>query len=259
MARAIEIHDTTLRDGTQAENFNISVEDKIKITVALDELGIDIIEGGWPGSNPVSVDYFNKIRKIRLNHSKLSAFGSTHHISNTPDKDHNLQALIEAETQVLTIFGKSWDIHVSDALNISLEANLEIIEGTLSYLKGYSDYLIYDAEHFFDGFKNNRSYALETLLRAVKGGADTVVLCDTNGGTLPHELPEIIKDVRSFLVENEAQVKIGIHSHNDSETAVANALVSIQEGLDHVQGTINGYGERCWQRQPHLHPARNHF
>ena len=245
MARAIEIYDTTLRDGTQAENFNISVDDKIKITVALDELGIDVIEGGWPGSNPVSVEYFDRIRKIRLNHSKISAFGSTHHISNTPDKDNNLRALVEAETPVLTIFGKSWDIHVSDALNISLEANLEIIEGTLSYLKGYTDCLIYDAEHFFDGFKNNREYALTTLLRAVKGGADKVVLCDTNGGTLPHELPEIITDVKSHLDANNASVKIGMHSHNDSETAVANALVALYEGLDHVQGTINGYGERC--------------
>ena len=245
MARAIEIYDTTLRDGTQAENFNISVDDKIRISLALDELGIDYIEGGWPGSNPVSVEYFDKIKRHQLSHAKISAFGSTRHIRNEAAKDPNLQALIKAETPVITIFGKSWDIHVTDALGISLEENLLIIEDTLAFLKPRIDDLIYDAEHFFDGFKNNPDYALSTLESAVKGGVDTLVLCDTNGGTLPHELPEILEQVKSFLSKLGTEVKLGIHSHNDSESAVANALVSIDQGLSHVQGTINGYGERC--------------
>jgi len=245
MVRAIEIYDTTLRDGTQAENFNISVEDKVRISIALDELGIDYIEGGWPGSNPVSVEYFKKIARVNLSHAKIAAFGSTRHIRNDADKDKNLQALIQAETPALTIFGKSWDIHVSDALNISLEDNLLIIEDTLAFLRSYVDDLIYDAEHFFDGFKNNEAYALATLKSAVKGGADTLVLCDTNGGTLPHELPLILDKVKSYLSDTGSNVTLGIHSHNDSDSAVANALIAIDIGLNHVQGTINGYGERC--------------
>ncbi len=245
MAQAIEIYDTTLRDGTQAENFNLSVEDKVRITLALDRLGIDYIEGGWPGSNPVSVDYFNKIKRHALTTARVTAFGSTRHNKNSPQQDANLQALLEAETPVITIFGKSWDIHVTDALNISLEENLEIIEDTLAFLKPSVDELIYDAEHFFDGFKANPDYALATLDRAVRGGAGTLVLCDTNGGTLPHELPAIIETVQHALAGNGAAVKLGIHSHNDSETAVANALVAVQHGIDHVQGTMNGFGERC--------------
>ncbi len=245
MARAIEIYDTTLRDGTQAENFNLSVDDKVRITHALDELGIDYIEGGWPGSNPMSVDYFKKVRKISLNHSRISSFGSTRRANNAADKDANLQAMLESETPVITIFGKSWDVHVTDALKISLDQNLEIIEDTLSYLKSRVDEVIYDAEHFFDGYKNNREYALKTLDQAVKGGAETLVLCDTNGGTLPHELAPIIEDVKQRYTGSEAVIKLGIHSHNDSETGVANALIAIQHGIDHVQGTINGFGERC--------------
>ncbi|PID41197.1 MAG: citramalate synthase [Proteobacteria bacterium] len=245
MTTAIEIYDTTLRDGSQAENFNISVEDKIRISRALDELGIDYIEGGWPGANPLSVDYFKKIRSQRLEHARIAAFGSTRHISNPVEKDRNLQALIAAEVPVLTIFGKSWDIHVTGALNISLEENLQIIEDTLAFLKTYADKIIYDAEHFFDGFKNNREYALKTLSCAVKGGAETLVLCDTNGGTLPHELPEIIESVKTFFAGEQTAIELGIHAHNDSETAVANTLMSIDRGVSHVQGTINGYGERC--------------
>ncbi len=245
MARAIEIYDTTLRDGTQAENFNLSVEDKVRITLALDRLGIDYIEGGWPGANPMSVDYFNKIKRQTLTTARLTAFGSTRHIKNNPQQDANLQALLKAETPVLTIFGKSWDVHVTDALNISLEENLEIIEDTLAFLKPSVDELIYDAEHFFDGFKTNPDYALATLDRAVRGGAGTLVLCDTNGGTLPHELPAIIEAVKNALAGNSTAVKLGIHSHNDSETAVANALVAVHCGIDHVQGTMNGFGERC--------------
>jgi 2-isopropylmalate synthase len=244
MARAIEIYDTTLRDGTQAENFNISVDDKVRITSALDELGVDYIEGGWPGSNPMSVEFFNKVKSTRLSHAKLCAFGSTRHIKNKVEQDPNLQAMLEAQTPVITIFGKSWDVHVTDALNITLEENLQIIEDSLAFLKSRVDELIYDAEHFFDGFKNNPDYALATLERAVSGGADTLVLCDTNGGTLPQELPAIITSVREHFGD-KTKVKLGIHSHNDSETGVANALIAVDQGIEHVQGTINGFGERC--------------
>jgi 2-isopropylmalate synthase len=245
MGRVIEIYDTTLRDGTQSENFNLSVDDKVRITLALDELGVDFVEGGWPGSNPVSVEYFNKMKDIDLKHTRLAAFGSTRHFQKTAADDANVQALLDAKTPVVTIFGKSWDIHVHDALKIGLDDNLLIIADTLSYLRPRVKHLVYDAEHFFDGFKNNKEYALATLDGAVRGGAETLVLCDTNGGTLPNELPPIIEEVKRFLESINAGVKLGIHSHNDSETAVANALLALSLGVDHVQGTINGYGERC--------------
>lgn len=246
MAQKVDIYDTTLRDGTQAENFNLSVEDKIRITVVLDKLGIDYIEGGWPGSNPMSVEYFNKMRSVKLKHAKLAAFGSTRHFKNSPEKDHNLQALLAAETDVITIFGKSWDIHVHDALRIELQDNLQIIEDTLSYLRPHVDHLFYDAEHFFDGFKNNRDYALLTLERALEGGAETLILCDTNGGTLPHELPGIINTVKKYFADLGKKVELGIHAHNDSDSAVANSLLAVADTqVKQVQGTINGFGERC--------------
>lgn len=245
MARAIEIYDTTLRDGTQSENFNLSVDDKVRITLALDDLGVDFAEGGWPGSNPLSVEYFSKMKKIKLKHAQLAAFGSTRHFQKSAEDDANVQALIDAATPVVTIFGKSWDIHVHDALKIGLEDNLHIIEDTLSYLRPKVRHLFYDAEHFFDGFKNNKEYALATLAKAVSGGAETVILCDTNGGLLPHDLQPIIEQVQQYLAMINGEVTLGIHSHNDSETAVANALLAVSLGVDHVQGTINGYGERC--------------
>jgi len=246
MAHLIELYDTTLRDGTQAENFNLSVEDKIRITLALDKLGIDFIEGGWPGSNPVSAEYFEKMQSVELKHAKLAAFGSTRHIRNTPEKDPNLQALLNAKTKAITIFGKSWDIHVRDALHIELEDNLLIIQDTLTFLRPFVDHLFYDAEHFFDGFKNNEDYALETLLSAVDGGAETIILCDTNGGTLPHEIPVIVNRVKQHLADNSRTVHLGIHAHNDSETAVANTLVAVSDSkVRQVQGTMNGFGERC--------------
>ncbi len=245
MTQTIEFYDTTLRDGTQAENFNLSVDDKIKITKKLDKLGIDFIEGGWPGSNPLAVEYFERMKGVQLKHACLSAFGATRHFQNPADKDPNLQALLDAKTPTITIFGKSWDIHVHDALRIELEDNLLIIEDSLAYLRPQVKHLIYDAEHFFDGFKNNREYCLATLGRAVKGGAETLALCDTNGGTLPHEITPIIERVKQFLEEQGSTAKIGIHPHNDSETAVANALLGISLGCTQVQGTINGYGERC--------------
>jgi len=246
MTRLVEIYDTTLRDGTQAENFNLSVEDKIRITVALDKLGIDYIEGGWPGSNPLSVEYFNKMQSVTLKHAQLAAFGSTRHFKNSPEKDPNLQALLSARTPVITIFGKSWDIHVHDALRIDLKDNLQIIKDTLSFLRPQVKHLFYDAEHFFDGFKNNRDYALLTLEHALEGGAETLILCDTNGGTLPHELPEIINTVKDHFAKQGKTAVLGIHAHNDSDSAVANSLLAVAETkVKQVQGTINGFGERC--------------
>lgn len=246
MSHYVELYDTTLRDGTQAENFNLSVDDKIRISQALDELGIDYIEGGWPGSNPVSAQFFKKVQDVKLKHARFSAFGSTRHIKNSAETDPNLEALLKAETPVITIFGKSWPIHVEEALHISLAENLEIITDTLSYLKPNVDQLFYDAEHFFDGFKNNEDYALKTLLAAVEGGADSIILCDTNGGTLPHEMLPIIDRVNDYLKQHGNSVALGIHSHNDSETAVANALIAVSSGkISQVQGTMNGFGERC--------------
>ncbi|PIE59267.1 MAG: citramalate synthase [Desulfobulbus propionicus] len=246
MTRKVEVYDTTLRDGTQAENFNLSVDDKIKICKQLDRFGIDFIEGGWPGSSPLAVEFFSRMQDVGLHHSRLTAFGSTRHWKNLPEKDPNLRALLDAKVRAVTIFGKSWDIHVTEALRISLEDNLTLIEDSLSYLRPRLQHLIYDAEHFFDGFKNNREYCLATIERAAAGGAETVVLCDTNGGTLPHEVQEIIPVVFSFLEEKGLGfVKLGIHTHNDSDTAVASALTALHLGVQQVQGTINGFGERC--------------
>ena len=245
MNKSVQIYDTTLRDGTQAENFNLSVTDKIRISHKFDSLGIDFIEGGWPGSNPLAVEFFKAMQTEELKHAKLTAFGSTRLFSNTCEEDKNLKALIDAKTPVITIFGKSWDIHVHDALRIELEDNLLIIEESLAYLKPHVEKLFYDAEHFFDGFKKNSDYALATLDKAIIGGADCLILCDTNGGMLPHEVQPIIERVQDFIKERCDRVDIGIHAHNDSETAVANSLLALSLGVMQVQGTMNGYGERC--------------
>ena len=242
MSRVIEIYDTTLRDGTQAENFNLSVADKLKVCRALDRLGVDFIEGGWPGSNPLAVEFFQQMQGIPLRYAKLAAFGSTRHFQQVPEKDDNIAALLAAKTPAITIFGKSWDIHVTDALRIQLDDNLHIIEDSLAYLRPKVQHLIYDAEHFFDGFKHNRNYCLATLERAIAGGAETLVLCDTNGGTLVHELAAIIKEVQQFVKKNGKPVGLGIHAHNDSECAVANSLMAIELGVDQVQGTIMDMG-----------------
>jgi len=245
MVKEVTIYDTTLRDGTQAENFNLSVEDKIRITLKLDELGIDFIEGGWPGSNPTSVQFFQEIQSYGLKHTKLSAFGSTRLFSNPAPQDANLQALLAAKTPCVTIFGKTWDIHVDIALRISLDDNLTIIDESLRYLRPHVEHLFYDAEHFFDGFKANPTYALATIEKAHAAGADCLVLCDTNGGTLPTEIVRIMDEVRHFFAQKGIAPSFGIHAHNDSETAVANSLVAIDHGASQVQGTINGFGERC--------------
>lgn len=245
MATQLTIYDTTLRDGTQAENFNLSVDDKIRVSQKLDELGIDFIEGGWPGANPTATEFFEKIQGYTLKHAQINAFGSTRNFKNPADKDPNLLALVAAKTPGITIFGKTWDIHVYDALRIELEDNLLIIEDSLAYLRPHVKYLFYDAEHFFDGFKKNREYALATIDRAIAGGAECLVLCDTNGGTLPTEIPEIMEAVKSHMKAGGKVVDLGIHAHNDSETAVGNSLMAIGHGAVQVQGTINGYGERC--------------
>ncbi len=238
----IKIYDTTLRDGTQAEDVSVSSRDKIKISKKLDEMGFDYIEGGWPGSNPKDMEFFTKMKKEKLNFSKLVAFGSTKRAGLKMEEDPSIQSFLKAETPVFTVFGKTWDFHVTEALKISLNENLEIIKESVEYLKKYCDEVIYDAEHFFDGFKNNEEYAIKTILAAQEGGADWIVFCDTNGGSLPSEITSIISKIKPHLKDN---VKMGVHTHNDSELAVANTLVAVENGVKMVQGTINGFGERC--------------
>ena len=263
MTQKLTIYDTTLRDGTQAENFNLSVEDKLRITLKLDELGIDFVEGGWPGANPASTRYFEEIRNYDLKHTVVAAFGSTRNFNNPPEEDPNLAALLAAKTRAITIFGKSWDIHVRDALRIELADNLQIIEDSLAYLRPHVEFLFYDAEHFFDGYKANPQYALTTLEKAIAGGAQCLALCDTNGGTLPGEIAGIISEVKQHLAglgggqgkaaakrgggagEAVLPVELGIHAHNDTECAVANSLIAVSLGITQIQGTINGIGERC--------------
>jgi 2-isopropylmalate synthase len=234
------LYDTTLRDGTQAEDVSFLVADKIRIAQKLDELGIDYIEGGWPGSNPKDIAFFKDVRKVKLHHAKIAAFGSTRRAKVTPDKDSNIRTLVQAEPDTVTIFGKTWDFHVHEALRISLEENLELINDSLAYLKEHVGEVVYDAEHFFDGYKANPDYALKTLEAAAQANVDCIVLCDTNGGSMPFEVAEIVR-----IVKKRIKVPLGIHTHNDGECAVANSLVAVENGVVHVQGTINGFGERC--------------
>lgn len=236
----IKLYDTTLRDGTQAEDISFLVQDKVNIAHRLDELGIDYIEGGWPGSNPKDIAFFEAIKGENLAHAKIAAFGSTRRAKVTPAEDNNIQTLLAAEPDVVTIFGKTWDFHVREALRISLEENLELIHDSLAYLKQRVAEVIYDAEHFFDGYKANPEYALKSLQAAAEAQVDCIALCDTNGGTLPHEFPAIMKAVKDAI-----SIPLGIHAHNDSECAVANSLTAVDLGAVHVQGTINGFGERC--------------
>jgi len=236
----ISLYDTTLRDGTQAEDISFQVQDKVRIARQLDELGIDYIEGGWPGSNPKDIGFFRAIKEETLGHSKIAAFGSTRRARVTPAEDNNIQMLIAAQPDVVTLFGKTWDFHVAEALRISLDENLELINDSLVYLKERLPEVIYDAEHFFDGYKHNPEYALKTLVAAAEAKVNCIVLCDTNGGTLPHEIPPIMEAVKQVV-----SVPIGIHAHNDSECAVANSLVAVHCGAVQVQGTVNGFGERC--------------
>ncbi|HWP90854.1 MAG TPA: citramalate synthase [Thermodesulfobacteriota bacterium] len=239
--RMVKIYDVTLRDGTQGENISFSIHDKIRIASKLDEMGIHYIEGGWPGSNERDEGFFKEAKKLRLNKSKIAAFGSTRRAGQKCHVDGNIQSLLEAETPVVTIVGKSWDFHVREALRISLEENLEIIHDSISYLKERVDEVFFDAEHFFDGYKKNPEYALAALKAALDGGADTLVLCDTNGGTLPWEVESTVREVNLKL----GNPSLGIHTHNDGELGVANTLYAVLGGASQVQGTMNGYGERC--------------
>lgn len=241
MPEHVLIYDTTLRDGTQREGISLSVADKLRIAQRLDTLGVAYIEGGWPGSNPKDVEFFRRAGELHWRHARLAAFGATCKANTTPDADANLAALRDANTPVVTVVGKTWTLHVTDVLGTTPEENLRMIRESLAYLKQQGKEVIYDAEHFFDGYKADPAYAMQTLLAASRGGADCVVLCDTNGGSLPWEVAQIVNEVRHGL----PGMALGIHTHNDGECAVANTLAAVQQGVRHVQGTINGYGERC--------------
>jgi 2-isopropylmalate synthase len=236
----IEIFDTTLRDGTQSETINLSIQDKLLITHRLDEFGVDYIEGGWPGSNPKDEEYFEKVKTLSLKNAKICAFGSTARHPDKIESDMNIQKLLSSETEVITIFGKSWRLHSEKSLKLNDEENEELIYKSVLHLKEQGRKIIFDAEHFFDGYEDNRDFAINMLKAAESAGAAILVLCDTNGGTLPARLIEILEDVKK-----EVSAPLGIHAHNDSENAVANTLLAVEAGAMHVQGTINGFGERC--------------
>src|SRR6266704_3336333 len=238
--RNMFLYDTTLRDGTQREGLSLSVDDKLKIAHRLDELGMHYLEGGWPGSNPKDAEFFRRIRTERLGQAKLAAFGMTRRANGRCEDDPSLTALLEAETPVVTIVGKSSTLHVERVLETSREENLRMISDTVGYFRRLGREVIYDAEHFFDGYRLDSDYALATLRAAAGAGADCIVLCDTNGGELPDVVEQRVRDVRAQL-----GTPLGIHPHNDSGLAVANALAAVRAGCAHVQGTINGYGERC--------------
>lgn len=245
------IYDTTLRDGTQREGLSVSIEDKLRIARQLDALGVPFIEGGWPGANPKDVQFFWQLKEEPLKQAEVVAFCSTRRPNVSAAEDPMLQAILAAGTRWVTIFGKSWDLHVTEGLKTTLEENLAMIQDTIEYLKSQGRRVMYDAEHWFDGYKYNRDYALKTLEVAIAAGAEWLVLCDTNGGTLPHQVSQIVRDVVSVTQQYSTPdtpyptPQLGIHTHNDSDTAVANALAAVMEGARMVQGTINGYGERC--------------
>lgn len=236
----VKLYDTTLRDGAQREGISFSVEDKLRITQKLDDFGIHYIEGGWPGSNPKDIEYFKKARQLKLKNAKLVAFGSTRRANTSADKDDNIRALVEAGVKTVCVVGKSWGIHAVHALKTTLDENLKMISDSVSYLKKQGLEVFFDAEHFFDGYRDDSAYALKTLKSAAEAGADCLVLCDTNGGALPMDIKQAFLDVRSKI-----QTPLGIHAHNDGDCAVANSIMAVQEGTVQVQGTINGYGERC--------------
>ena len=245
------LYDTTLRDGTQGENITFTADEKIKIALKLDDMGIHYIEGGWPGSNPKDMQFFDLAKRVKFKNARLAAFGSTRKPGIAPGEDENLRALLKSETPVVTIFGKSWDLHVEEVMDNTLEENIAMIRDSVKFLKWNGREVVYDAEHFFDGYKNNSDYALQTIAAAIESGADFIVLCDTNGGSLPFEIESIVNAVKDFMADKEysdskgAAIKLGIHTHNDCGLAVANSITAVQAGSVMVQGTINGYGERC--------------
>ncbi len=236
----VEFYDTTLRDGAQSEDIAFSLSDKLRITEKLDEFGIHYIEGGWPGSNPKDLQYFKEAKKLHLDNAHIVAFSMTMKANTPPEEDETIKAVLEAETSHVAIVGKSWDLHVRDALKVSLDTNLKMIERTIRYLKKLGKVVFFDAEHFFDGYRLNEAYAVKVLKAACDSGADVIVLCDTNGGCMPYDVYDTVNKVREMI-----GVKLGIHTHNDTEMAVANTLMAVKAGCVHIQGTINGYGERC--------------
>jgi 2-isopropylmalate synthase len=255
-ATQIDLYDTTLRDGTQGEGIALSCDDKLRIARRLDAFGMRYIEGGWPGSNPKDMEFFERAQKeLSLTQAKVAAFGSTCKADVDPADDAQVQLLLDANTPVVTIFGKTWDLHVTEVLRTSLEENLRMIRETVRHLKQHGKEVVYDAEHFFDGYRANPEYALSTLKAAILGGADSIVLCDTNGGSLPWQVGEAVDTVMAEVLGRPdplpprpsplAHITLGIHAHNDSETGVANTLEAVRHGCTQVQGTINGYGERC--------------
>jgi len=236
----LQIYDTTLRDGVQQEGISFSVEEKLSIVQRLDSLGVNFIEGGWPGSNSKDAEFFARAQRLKLAVSRIVAFGSTRRHNCKADEDSNLKALLEAGTEIVTIVGKSWDRQVTQVLDTTLTENLNMISDSINYIKSHGVQVFFDAEHFFDGYKANEEYALNVIATAVKAGAQCIVLCDTNGGTLPDY---IAKTIKAIQVENS--IPLGIHAHNDAELAVASTLAAVQAGASQIQGTINGYGERC--------------
>jgi 2-isopropylmalate synthase len=237
---SIIIYDTTLRDGSQTEGISFSVHDKLKIAEKLDRVGVHYIEGGWPGSNPKDKEFFHLVKNRKFRHAVITAFGSTRRAKLKASEDMNLRALVSSGAKAITIFGKSWDLHVTDVIKTSLDENLKMIADSISYLKSKKCEVFYDAEHFFDAYKRNPEYACRTLQAAREAGADCLILCDTNGGTLPEEISKIIAEVKTSI-----DSPLGIHTHNDLDLAVANSLAAIRMGCQHVQGTFNGLGERC--------------
>ena len=247
----ILVYDTTLRDGTQGEDINFSAEEKIKIAKRLDDLGIHYIEGGWPGSNPRDVQFFDLARNVEFKQARLVSFGSTCKPGLRPKEDDNIKALLDSGTPVVAIFGKSWDLHVKRIMNNTLSENLRMIQESVAFLKAAGREVVYDAEHFFDGYKTNADYAVKTLAAAIDGGAEFIVLCDTNGGTMPFEIETVFDNVKKRIKDiyrhstAPPAVRLGIHTHNDCGMALANTIAAVRRGATMVHGTINGYGERC--------------
>ncbi len=236
----ITLYDTTLRDGAQTEGISYTVNDKIKISEKLDDLGVDYIEGGWPGSNPKDREFFRMAKTKKYKHAKIAAFGSTRRKGTTPSRDANLRELVSSGAKTITVFGKSWDLHVTDVIKTTLDENLRMINDSVTFLKKKGREVFYDAEHFFDGYKNNPEYALKSILAAQDAKADCIILCDTNGGSLPEEIKRIISEIKPKI-----HVPLGIHCHNDLQLGVANSIAAIEAGCTHVQGTFCGLGERC--------------
>jgi len=236
----VEVYDTTLRDGTQREGISYTLDDKVRIAHRLDELGVAFIEGGWPGSNPKDAEFFARARDIEWKHALIAAFGSTRRAGIDPADDPSMQALLSAHTPVCTLFGKSWTLHVLEVLRTTLDENLAMIESSVAFLRAAGKRVVYDAEHFFDGYTADASYAVETLRAAVRGGAEVIALCETNGGNLPWRVEEVVREVAARVDH-----PLGIHAHDDTGCGVANSVAAVRAGARHVQGTINGYGERC--------------